>query len=437
MIAGALTMRLRKSAIVLSAAAVSACSAGPPTNAGSAGGTSGAGVLGTGAVGAGAVGAGAVGTGAVGAGGDPGFIIAGQGGGVPIAAPSCASVAYKSSLLPSSLLFLVDRSGSMNCNLPPTTDSAECEKIAKAADPSQPTKWSVIKGALSSAFDQLGGIPNTSAALTLFSNDDVCGAQSAPNVGLKLLDGAQVGALKSALDSVDPAGATPIIGSTILGFHYLHEVAQVRGNRYVVLVTDGADSCADQYAAAGVTGNVVDRLLDVELPRALSVNIRTFVIGAPGSEPARGLLSKIAFAGGTAKDPSCDHGDDPAPGAECHFDMTRTSDFAKDLSAALQRVTGKAAMTCEFEVPKGKDGQAVDPSKVNVDYYKGGNVADPSSHVELYRDDTKPCDAGASGWQYIDGNQKISLCGQICDQVRADASAQVVVSVGCAQRQIM
>jgi hypothetical protein len=325
----------------------------------------------------------------------------------------------------------------MNCNLPPTTDSATCEQIAKAVDPSQPTKWSVIKTAMSSAFDQLGGIPNTSAALTLFSNDDVCGAQSTPNVALKLLDGNQVGALKSALDAVDPAGATPIIGATILGYHYLQDEAQVMGNRYVVLVTDGSDSCADQYAAAGVTGDVTDRLLNVEIPKALSVNIRTFVIGAPGSEPARGFLSKIAFAGGTAKDPNCDHSDNPAPGAECHFDMTRTSDFATDLTAALQGITGKAAMSCEFDVPKGTDGQEVDTNTVNVDYYKGGNLTDGSSHVELYRDDTKPCDAGAQGWQYIDGNQRIKLCGQLCDQVRADTSAQVVVSVGCAQRLIM
>jgi len=71
---------------------------------------------------------------------------------------------------------------------------------------------------------------------------------------------------------------------------------------------------------------------------------------------------------------------------------------------------------------------------VNVDYYKAGDTTDPSSRVELYRDDTKPCDGGASGWQYIDNDTKIRVCGALCDEIRADASARVVVSVGCAQR---
>jgi hypothetical protein len=287
---------------------------------------------------------------------------------------------------------------------------------------------------MSAALDQLATVPNTSVGLTFFSTDDVCGVQSAPNVALAPLAAPQVSALKGAMSGVTPSGATPIVGATILGFRHLHQEAQAPGNRYVVLVTDGSDSCFQKYAEEGVTGDVVAELLNVELPKALSVNIRTFVIGAPGSEPARGLLSKIAFAGGTARDPACDHGDDPAPGAECHFDMTRTSDFAKDLSSALEGITGKAAMTCEFDVPMSADGKEVDTNTVNVDYYKAGNTTDPTAKVELYRDDTKPCDAGADGWQYIDNNTKIRLCGGLCDQVHADNSAKVIVSVGCAQR---
>jgi hypothetical protein len=271
--------------------------------------------------------------------------------------------------------------------------------------------------------------------LTFFSADDVCGVQSTPNVALAPLSAPQVSALKGAMTGVTPSGATPIVGATILGFRHLHQEAQAPGNRYVVLVTDGSDSCFQKYAEEGVVGDVVAELLDVELPKALSVNIRTFVIGAPGSEPARGLLSKIAFAGGTARDPACDYGDDPAPGAECHLDMTRSSDFATDLSTALQAITGKSAMTCEFDVPKGStDGKEVDTHSVNVDYYAGGDTADPTKKIELYRDDTKPCDSGADGWQYIDGDTKIRLCGALCDQVRSDTSARVIVSVGCAQR---
>jgi hypothetical protein len=355
-------------------------------------------------------------------------------GGGDIPREQCASAAYKGTLLPASILFMVDRSGSMNCNLPPTTDSAACEQNPVAADPNQPTKWSVISNTLSGAIDTIAAVPNTSLGLGFFSVDDTCGVQSAPSVELAPLSPPQVDALKGALGAVKPKGGTPIVGSVILAFHHLHQEAQASGNRFVVLVTDGSDSCIGKYA---VQGDVVSQLLNTEMPKAISVNIHTFVIGAPGSEPARGLLSKIAFAGGTPHDPNCDHtSDNPAPGTECHFDMTRSSDFAKDLGDALQRIGGSSAMTCEFAVPASTDGKAVDRTKVNVDYYKAGKLDDAASKVELYRDDTKPCAAGANGWQYIDGDQKIQICGSACNDVLGDKAAQVVVSVGCEQRSI-
>jgi hypothetical protein len=330
------------------------------------------------------------------------------------------------------VLFLVDRSGSMNCNLPPMTDSAACEQNPVAADPTQPTKWSVINGAMGSALDRIATVPNSSLGLTFFSMDDECGATSTPSVELAPSSAGQVDALKHALSAVTPRGGTPIVGATILAFKHLHEQAQAKGNRFVVLVTDGSDSCIGKYAEQG---DVVSQLLDTELPKAQSVNIRTFVIGAPGSEPARGLLSKIAFAGGTATNENCDHTSDaPAAGSECHFDMTRSTDFAKDLGDALTRITGNAVLSCEFDVPTSTDGKSLDLNTVNVDYYQSGDTANATSKVELYRDDTKPCDGGASGWQYIENGTKIQICGSPCDQVKADSAAKVVVSVGCEQR---
>jgi hypothetical protein len=386
---------------------------------------------------------------AVGAGGVPtgagGLVAPTASGGLLLAAggssvtppEACATAAYESTLLPSSILFLVDRSGSMNCNLPPITTSAACEATATRADTSQPSKWTVITSTLSAALDELATVPNTSVGLAFFSTNDECGSTAAPSVGVSPLAAPQVSALKGALAGATPAGGTPIIGSMILGFQHLHQTLQAPGNRFIVLVTDGADSCADQYAAAGVTGDVQARLLDVELPKAISVNIRSFVIGAPGSEAARGLLSKIAFAGGTPSGEACDHTSaDPAPGAGCHLDMTQSTDLASDLATALRGITGQAAMTCEFAVPQGEAGQALDPTAINVDYFVAGNNADPSAKVELglVPDNAAPCPGGVNGWQYNDDRTKIRLCSEVCDRVLSDLSAQIVVSVGCEQR---
>jgi hypothetical protein len=241
-----------------------------------------------------------------------------------------------------------------------------------------------------------------------------------------------VDAIKFSLQQVQPRGATPMVGATVLGYRYLHQVAQAPGNRFVVLVTDGVDNCSDVYAAQGIIGDPF-QILDGEIEKAVSVNIRTFVIGTPGSSAARGTLSRMAFLGGTAKSPDCDSsGADPAPQKECHFDMTQTEDFASDLGAALARITGQAALTCEFDVPRSESGTPADLETLNVDYYRAG-----TDKVELFRDETAPCDAGAEGWQYTADATKIRLCGSICDDVRADANAEVRIEIGCEQRVIL
>ena len=95
-------------------------------------------------------------------------------------------------------------------------------------------------------------------------------------------------------------------------------------------------------------------------------NIRTFVIGAPGSETARALLSELAYLGGTATTADCAYGGgDPAVG-DCHFDLTSSgggadagadggagTDFAAALADALKAIAAQAVVTCQYDVPTG------------------------------------------------------------------------------------
>jgi hypothetical protein len=327
----------------------------------------------------------------------------------------CAATSIKADLLPANLLFLIDRSGSMNCNLPPITTSQECEANPVKIDMTQPSKWEVIITALKSA---LGALPPTaSAGITYFSTDDACGVQSAPHVPVFPLSAAHLSALQANLDIVQPLGATPIVGGTILAYKHLHQQAILAGNKFVVLITDGADTCNPE---------AFQTFLGVEIPKALSVNIRTFAIGAPGSEPARAFLSQIAFEGGTPKDAACDHSAMSPDVGDCHFDMTTSQNFSADLSAALAAVSGKA-LTCEFDVPEGQVGQEVDFGFVNVDYTPGNG----SPVVPILQDNTAPCDQGAEGWQYTQNHTKIVLCGAICNIVKGDPNAKIDIVLGC------
>jgi von Willebrand factor type A domain len=324
----------------------------------------------------------------------------------------CAVASVKSELVPANILVVLDRSGSMNCNLPPITESAACEKNPVQADPTQPTKWAVVKKALKDAVAALP--PTASVGISYFNTDDECGANSAPSVGVKVLSPAQIDALGTNLDVAKaPQGGTPIVGATVLAFKHLHQQSQVSGNKFVLLITDGAETCdADKIGQ-----------LATEIPKATTVNIRTFVIGAPGSEPARGMLSEMAFLGGTAQSSACQHGGLNAATGDCHFDMTTSKDFGADLAVALKRISG--SLTCSFDLPVSQSGP-IDLTRVNVRFTKGSGTG-----LDIPQDTSGPCQAGAQGWQYSSDKTGILLCGNICDEVRNDATGRIDIVLGC------
>lgn len=338
---------------------------------------------------------------------------------------SCDARSYLSEAVPASLLFVLDRSGSMACNPPPTQSVEDCNTTPAAKDPTAPTRWTITVEALSEAFATLEG-SDASAGLELFSVDGACGVNSRPSVGVKPITGPQLDTLQAALGAFEPRGGTPIVGATILAYAHLHQEITAPGNRYVVLITDGEESC-------GYGGNEEDvedlaaarrHLLEVEVQKARDANIRTFVIGAPGSEGARGFLSELAFRGGTARGADCVHGDPDAQVGDCHFDLTQGGDFGVVLRGALGEISGQAAR-CEFATPPGGS------ARINVQYASGGGAPSCFAHV------AGPCDGSESGWQFpkdpsgADDLSRVVLCGTACDEVRADPTAAVDVILGC------
>ncbi|HEX2679022.1 MAG TPA: vWA domain-containing protein [Polyangiales bacterium] len=340
-----------------------------------------------------------------------------------ILAGGCAKATVASALLPSNILFVIDRSGSMACNLPPITDSAACEKDPKRANPSEPSKWEITSDALLAAIKTLPA--NATVAISYFSNDDNCGVHPTPSVPFAPNNLAQQSTIDASLRSIKPAGGTPLVGATILAYEHMHQQAlagAIFGNEFVVLLTDGQQSeqCSDTSRCTGAA-ECTDLLVNTEVPKAAGpgVGIRTFVVGVPGSEPARTVLSEIAMKGGTAK-----AGCDPTQG-NCHFDMSKETDLGPALSAALKEIAGQT-VTCELPLPEPAMGK-LDLTLVNVIY----SPSTQGSPKLVPQDKTKACDGGANGWQYTEDNTKIRLCGPICDTVRGDAGGRVDVVLGC------
>lgn len=336
---------------------------------------------------------------------------------------ACSAQSYASQAVPSSILFVIDRSGSMDCNPPPTQTTDACNADSTRLDPSKPSKWEITTKALNDAFTGLAG-SNGSVGLSFFSTDDICGVSSLPSVELAPASGAQLTALSASLAKTEPAGGTPIVGAVISAYHHLHEDLHAPGNRYVVLITDGEESCGTKGSETDAADLAAARqqLLTVEVQKAREANIKTFVVGSPGSEGARDFLSELAFQGGTANDPNCVHG---TANGNCHFDLSTQADFATVLSTTLVKIGGKA-LGCQFQAPAGASA-----STTNVQYTQGGGAP------VCFKNDNAPCDGGANGWQFAknaDGTNdltRVVLCGDACTKVKADPSTTVDVVLGC------
>lgn len=332
----------------------------------------------------------------------------------------CASNSVSASQTPAIMLFLIDKTGSMNCNPPPTTATADCEKKPQKADLAFPSKWEITRDALKTALATLTTtVPLPSAGIDFFNNGDFCGYSDNPDVDIASLTDPQVTAIGQSLDAVQPWGATPIVGAVMRAFAYLQKnAAQFVGNKFVVLLTDGGESCDP---------NAMPLLVEKTI-EANAIGIRTFVLGAPGSEQYRAFLSQLAYNGGTALSPTCTHASTPADQGDCHMDMTQPgTDFATELAKNLAAISSQA-LSCEFDIPPPQDGAVLDPNKVNVNYTPGSGGAP----LEIPRNDNVNCnDLSNNGWQYSQDGKKIVLCGSACQTVKNDPKAKISIVLGC------
>lgn len=411
---------------------------------GSGGGTANNNVSGSGGGGAAASGGSSgngSGGGAADAGGGTGGIQLGDGGGSGgsggVAGDAgCAKVTLTRSLVPANVLFVVDRSGSMNCNLPADGQStADCDTHPAKKDPTKPSKWELTKPALQQAMTTLAAGGNVSVGVSMFPNEGTnCTPPATPNVTVKPLDAAWATSVNAFFDTVQPGGQTPLVGATIYGYNYMH-TNSFTGNKFLVVLTDGFETCApDQVQGFVESDPTTCGASSSACPvlHAAQVGIRTFVIGVPGSEDGRAVLSEMASVGDTARDPNCSHTTNPpqSPAAgsdvgDCHYDMTDPNvDFAKALSDALAKISG-TVLSCEVDTPKPQAGGTVDLNKVSVEIDNTPVQSTGGSGT---------CDPNANGWQYNADKSKILLCGQACTDVKSGGSISVVVE--CASGKI-
>jgi hypothetical protein len=309
------------------------------------------------------------------------------------------------------LEFLVDLSLSMNDPAPGSMSS----------------KWIETRDALVTAFGAMRD--GTNVGLTFYpdvpTNSMPC-FDGQFDVAIGALNATQRNTINMALQNEMPSGSTPTHDAYVYALDQVR-ASTLRGQKYVVLITDGIPTYALNCEGNGMPNQMppppTQPLID-ESAAAMAEGIRTFVIGSPGSEGAVASLSAMASQGGTARAGCSDAGP-----TYCHLDMTTEPDFSTALNTALEQVIAGIPLTCDFNIPPPPAGQVLDRNKVNVTYTDGSGMATP-----IGRDASLDMLECNNGWQYNADYTQVTLCGELCDAVKADPMATVTIVLGCQTR---
>lgn len=307
--------------------------------------------------------------------------------------------------VPSNVLILLDRSGSMN-----NRDNGVTQ-----------TKWQAAVAGISTLLGRLSD--SARVGITFFpaaSNPTQASSYVTPAVPVAPLSGNRA-TLLSVLRATSPSGNTPMVCG-INGVQRYYQDYREDGARNVILITDGVptEECAQDLPPCGLfdfqclltRDPLIQNQVRVAVARAAMATppIKVYVAGTP--EASDTFLSDLAVIGNTQRTPDC------RASMSCHYRLQSAS-FEADLTMALQDIEARS-LTCEFEVDA--DPSRVDPDRVNVNI-QGNGMSSP----RLIPRDVDH----REGWDYTAGRRSIVVYGSACDQIRTDTQVRVQILFGC------
>ena len=287
----------------------------------------------------------------------------------------CGSQTIPAVANPPNLSFIIDHSGSMGEELAGSSLSKfENARIALSR------VLNVIGHRVNygaTIFPGLAGVSGCEAGEQLME----VGPGDPPSYARDGRTGPRLKDLLGRLSIAAVGGGTPAAATL---FESAQTLAQLPGQTFVVLITDGAPNCNEELSCKpsqcipnieGLTSDGLDCRTDVnccaptpqnpyanlscvdaqatlQAVQALTdAGIKTFVIGMPGSEPYEDLLDAMADVGGTAR-----------AGAPKYYSVADTA----ALQAALTAIAASVAISCELPL----DYAPPDRDFVNV-YFDG------------------------------------------------------------------
>jgi len=354
-----------------------------PTSTGSGGGSSGTTTGGGGIIGGGAGGG------------------SGAGGSSVNADAACVAEPRVGEQKPVDLYFMVDKSGSMNCEV---GNNPICLGIPPL---NGMTRWRAISEALTTFVNrpENAGIGVGIAFFPLVNpgtSDGSCNVAdySTPAVPITLLP-AGAAPISMALTATTPLGGTPTTPAITGALQYATGYAAMHPGRALALLfaTDGDPTNCNNNTIQAASAVAAAALM-------ANPPVKTYVLGVG---PSLFNLNQIAAAGGTAQAYLVESGG------------------AADLIKALDEIR-KSTLTCDYSIPTIEGGK-LDYGKVNVETRVGSNGA-PMTIPPV----ADPAACGPSGGWYYDNPTaptRITLCPTTCGPLTTTAGSSMNVLIGC------
>ena len=306
----------------------------------------------------------------------------------PTADANCGVQTSSTTKLPTDVLLVLDRSGSMSESIAADCCcTSSCRNITGAqmcSDTSNCTqRWPALTTAVTST---LSAAPSIDWGLKMFSSpsqNSACGVTQGVEVPV---GGGSSNALQTAISNVSPNGNTPTASAISAATAYLRNVTDTNA-KVILLATDGEPNC--KAGSRDTSTSDVDGTTTA-IADALTAGYKVYVIGIG---PSVGNLDNFAQAGGTG-----------------HY-YPATS--AQDLANALASISA-AVSSCTFEMSQ------TPPDVNNLAVYLDGALVSKNS---------------TNGWSFGATSQTVILNGTTCAQITSGAATKVQVLFGCPGQQ--
>ena len=331
----------------------------------------------------------------------------------PMVDGMCGGTKLMASARDANLLLVLDKSGSM----------------LQKPEGFTVKKWDAVKIALKDALTPLKG--KIALGLEMYPNDttgagEACAmptGSAAVNVPIAV---DSVDKILAAVEATAPGGATPTAKalSEALTYYTMGAGKDLKGDKYVVLATDGGPNCDTTVTCGADTcttnidgncttgGNCCDPSMSKiscldsagvikQLDALKAAGVKTFVIGIPGTESYKTYLDQFAEHGGMIN---------PA-GPTKYYSVSAAGGVA-GLTSVFSLITGELITSCKITL----DTVPPDPSQINV-----------------YVDDKVIPQGGANGWEFDNSTTPPSIVikGATCEQVKTKGAKVISVSYGC------